>query len=58
MKTHLKNDSNLPSHPNCCRPDGDCFSCSSYDEDENICLQDDDLGCTGHGDDSYSDADF
>ena len=42
---------------NCIRQDGDCSVCFSYNEDFDDCNQDDDLGCTGHGDDSYSDAD-
>jgi hypothetical protein len=42
---------------NCVRPDGDCSKCSAFNEFIGECNQDDDLGCTGHGDDSYSDAD-
>lgn len=42
---------------NCVRPDGDCEKCSAYNEFLNECYQDEDLGGTGHGDDSYSDAD-
>lgn len=42
---------------NCIRPDGDCSVCSSYNDDFDYCNQDDDLGSTGHGEDSYSDAD-
>jgi hypothetical protein len=42
---------------NCVRPDGDCSLCSSYNEFIDDCNQDEDLGGTGHGDESYSDAD-
>ena len=40
---------------NCVRYDGDCEQCDMYIND--TCSQDPDLGCTGHGDISYSDAD-
>ena len=43
---------------NCIRPDGDCSKCSAFNEFIEGCNQDDDLGGTGHGDDSYSDADM
>ncbi len=39
------------------RLDGQCMLCPAYDEEEDECLQDLDLGGTGHGDDSLSDAD-
>jgi len=42
---------------NCIRPDGNCSVCSAYDEDSDDCNQDEDLGGTGHGDESHSDAD-
>jgi hypothetical protein len=42
---------------NCARADGDCWSCCMFDEEEQECNQDDDFGGTGHGDDSFSDAD-
>ena len=42
---------------NCVRPDGDCSKCSAFNGILEECNQDDDLGGTGHGDDSYSDAD-
>ena len=42
---------------NCVRPDSDCSVCSSYNDDFDDCNQDDDLGSTSHGDDSYSDVD-
>ena len=45
------------STTNCVRPDGDCSLCSAFNELLEDCNQDDDLGFTGHGDDSYSDAD-
>ncbi len=41
----------------CIRQDGDCANCSAWNVFANECNQDDDLGCTGHGDESYSDAD-
>jgi len=41
----------------CIRQDGDCSVCDSYIEHLEICGQDEDLGGTGHGDDSFSDAD-
>ena len=41
----------------CARADGDCSKCEMWDEKENICYQDDDSGGTGHGEDSFSDAD-
>jgi len=41
----------------CIRFDGDCSKCSSWNEFIEECNQDEDLGCTGHGDESYSDAD-
>lgn len=42
---------------NCVRPDSDYSVCSSYNENIDDYNQDDNLGGTGHGDDSYSDAD-
>jgi hypothetical protein len=42
---------------NCCSIDGECSLCDMYNEQENQCYQDEDLGCTGHGDESFSDAD-
>jgi hypothetical protein len=42
---------------NCIRQDGNCSVCSAYDEDIEDCNQDEDFGGTGHGDESYSDAD-
>ena len=42
---------------NCVRPDGDCSLCSAFNEFTDECNQDEDFGGTGHGDDSYSDAD-
>ena len=42
---------------NCVRPDGDCSQCSSFNDFIDDCNQDDDRGGTGHGDESYSDAD-
>lgn len=42
---------------NCARGDGDCTICDMYVEQQDVCLQDPDFGGTGHGDDSYSDAD-
>ena len=55
---------------NCVRPVGDCSKCSSYNEIIEDCSQssffnefiddwnrDDDLGGTGHLDESFSDAD-
>ena len=41
----------------CIRQDGDCSVCDSYIEHLEICNQDEDMGGTGHGDESYSDAD-
>ena len=41
----------------CVRPDGNCSACSTYDGDFEDCNQDEDYGGTGHGDESYSDAD-
>jgi len=41
----------------CVRGDGDCSLCEMYNEDTGDCYQDEDLGCTGHGDISWSDAD-
>jgi hypothetical protein len=45
------------SSRNCIRTDGNCSACSAYDEESDECYQDEDLGGTGHGDESYSDAD-
>lgn len=42
---------------NCIRPDGDCSSCSAFNEFIGDCNQDEYLGGTGHGDESMSDAD-
>jgi hypothetical protein len=42
---------------NCIRNDDNCEKCTSWDDDLEICMQDDDLGGTGHGDESFSDAD-
>lgn len=42
----------------CIRPDGDCSVCDSHDNFFDVCTQDPDLGGTGHGDESYSDADL
>ena len=42
---------------NCVRPDGDCSKCTAYNKFIDDCNQEDDLGGTGHGDESYSDAD-
>jgi len=42
---------------NCVRPDGQCDLCDSWDEDAKVCLQDEDFGGTGHGDESLTDAD-
>jgi len=42
---------------NCIWPEGDCSLCSAYNEFIDECNQDEDLGRTGHGDESYSDAD-
>jgi hypothetical protein len=42
---------------NCVRADGDCSACDAWDNDLETCTQDEDLGGTGHGDDSLSDAD-
>jgi len=42
----------------CIRNDGDCTKCSSWNENVEECNQDEDRGGTGHGDDSYSDADM
>jgi len=42
---------------NCARSDGNCELCDAWDEDLQVCMQDDDLGGTGHGDESFSDAD-
>jgi hypothetical protein len=42
---------------NCARGDGNCDLCEMWNEEEEICMQDEDLGGTGHGDISYSDAD-
>jgi len=47
----------LPFSLNCCRPDGDCTQCLSYDEEENICL-DDAYASKGYSDDDISDSDF
>jgi len=41
----------------CIRQDGDCSLCDSFIEELEICNQDEDFGGTGHGDESYSDAD-
>ena len=41
----------------CIRPDGDCSMCDSYIERFDVCGQDEYFGGTGHGDESYSDAD-
>ena len=42
---------------NCVRADGDCEQCDAWNEELEVCMQDEDLGGTGHGDISYSDAD-
>ena len=42
---------------NCARADGDCSLCKMWDEENDVCLQDDDEGGIGHGEESYSDAD-
>jgi hypothetical protein len=42
---------------NCVRADGDCELCDAWNEELEVCMQDEDLGGTGHGDISYSDAD-
>ena len=47
----------MPQSKNCARADGDCEKCYSYSEIDDECYQDDDNGCTGHGDESMSDAD-
>jgi len=39
----------------CPKIDGDCESCEMFNDED--CMQDPDLGGTGHGDISYSDAD-
>lgn len=41
----------------CPTPGKNCDTCEMYNEEEDVCMQDEDLGCTGHGDISYSDAD-
>ncbi|MDP2338700.1 MAG: hypothetical protein Q8N05_20075 [Bacteroidota bacterium] len=38
---------------NCVRPDSNYSMCSAYNDDFDDCNQDDDLGGTGHGDDSF-----
>ena len=45
----------MPNNINCARGDGDCTQCGMYVNGD--CYQDDDLGGTGHGDISFSDAD-
>jgi hypothetical protein len=47
----------LMVNSNCVRPDGQCELCDSWDENAQVCLQDEDFGGTGHGDESLSDAD-
>jgi hypothetical protein len=54
----LKGMSKNMNSINCIRPDGNCLTCSSFNESLEECNQDDDLGGTGYGDDSYSDADL
>lgn len=41
---------------NCIFMISDCFDCEMYDHEADECYQDEDLGGTGHGDISYSDA--
>ena len=43
---------------NCVRADGDCEQCDAWNEELEICMQDEDLGGTGHGDKSLSEADI
>jgi hypothetical protein len=42
---------------NCIFMISDCFECEMYDPETDECFQDEDQGGTGHGDESYSDAD-
>jgi len=42
---------------NCVRSDGNCELCGAWDEELEVSTQDENLGGTGHGDISYSDAD-
>jgi hypothetical protein len=41
---------------NCVRADGDCELCDAWNEELQVCTQDEDPGGTGHSDESLSDA--
>ena len=42
---------------NCVRAEGNCELCDAWDAELMVCIQDEDLGGTGYGDESLSDAD-